>query len=215
MAGFLTLLLAVCSAVIAGCAGGPVRDPSTQDDSDKPVYHKDITVVYGNKGRAGAALHMQDNIHVLHVNRNDKGETALQSLAVKGIDEQQDTSPGHDSLYATDNEKDLVAKALETQAQITIKSSQPKLAELANPVIIKKPPQKPQPQKIKPNQKVETAVEAQVHAGASYTVYELARWQRYCEGKPDHLDVAFVVSAGGHTAVPDEMLERCQPAKRL
>jgi len=215
MARFLTLLLAVCSAVIAGCAGGPVRDSSKQDGSGKPVYHKDITVVYGNKGRAGAALHMQDNIHALHVNRNDKAKTALQSLAVKGIDEQQDTSPGNDSLYATDKEKDLVYRALETQAKITIKSTKPKPTKPANPVSIKKPSQKLQPQTVKPNKKVEARVEAKVHAGNSYTVYELARWQRYCEGKPDQLDVAFIVKAGGHTAVPDEMLNRCEPAKRL
>lgn len=44
-----------------------------------------------------------------------------------------------------------------------------------------------------------------------YSYYELSRWERYCEGKPDSLDITFIKKAGGHNKLPEHLVNDCAP----
>lgn len=54
-----------------------------------------------------------------------------------------------------------------------------------------------------------------LNQGTGFSQYELSRWERYCAGHPDNLDVKFIKQVGGHSRLPEFMKANCNPKTAL
>ncbi len=159
--------------------------PTKKDDGFSP-NRRDAVVVNRGSNIGGAAIRPVERQHVLYFHNPSMVNKAGAGKAVEADLSANEVKDAN--AQALQHSLELLNGQLSDSTPAANKSGEIPVAKLAKPA---------------------------KGEATGYSYYELSRWERYCAGNPDSLDIKFIKRVGGHDSLPAFLKDSCSPKKRL
>jgi hypothetical protein len=207
--------LLIGAALVAGCSNTPDRNPGAEVvrvETKQERVTRDLTLSWDNMGRGGAALRQPAYVHVLgHGNvaaarseavlptggdRPYSEEDALE--AVNQIDSAGRAAGGAAGKAVGKAAANAASGSESTNGHADTTGVKPNGSSENEPSSVGSEGSSPRPS---------SGNKATGHGRTGYSLYELARWERFCEGGAgmDEADWLFVTKQGGAGNVPSTL----------